>query len=62
MLPRARNLLAWGLFIPLTWVIIFPLQGGIWGAWLAALAYLGGLGLIYFWRFRGGKWKAIVLG
>lgn len=58
----ARTLLAWGLFIPLTWLIIFPLQGGIWGAWLAALAYLGGLGLIYFWRFRGGKWKAIVLG
>ncbi|MCB0128146.1 MAG: MATE family efflux transporter, partial [Caldilineaceae bacterium] len=58
----ARTILAWGLFIPLVWVMIFPLQGGIWGAWLAALAYLGGLGLLYFWRFRSGKWKAIVLG
>jgi len=58
----ARTILAWGLFIPLVWVVIFPLQGGIWGAWLAALAYLGGIGLLYFWRFRSGKWKTIVLG
>lgn len=57
----ARTLFAWGFFIPLVWVMIFPLQMGIWGAWLAALIYLGGLGLLYFWRFRSGKWKAIVL-
>jgi len=58
----ARTLIAWGLFIPLVWVMIFPLQMGIWGAWMAALVYLGGLGLLYFWRFRSGRWKAIVLG
>lgn len=58
----SRTLLAWGFFIPLTWLIIFQLNGGIWGAWLAALCYLSGLALLYFWRFRGGKWKSIVLG
>ncbi len=57
----ARTIIAWGIFIPLVWVMIFPLQMGIWGAWLAALIYLAGLGLLYFWRFRSGKWKTIVL-
>lgn len=57
----ARTILAWGFFIPLVWVMIYPLQTGIWGAWVGALVYLGGLGLLYFWRFRGGKWKTIVL-
>lgn len=57
----ARTILAWGAFIPLVWLMINPLQKGIWGAWLAALVYLGGLGVLYFWRFRSGKWKTIVL-
>lgn len=58
----ARTILAWGAFIPLVWVMIFVFESGIWGAWIAALAYLGGLGLLYFWRFRSGKWKTIELG
>lgn len=57
----ARSILAWGMFIPLVWLLIFPLQMGIWGAWLAALIYLGGLAILYFFRFRAGHWKTIEL-
>ena len=57
----ARMLFAWGVFIPLVWVLIFPLDLGIWGAWLGALTYLGGLAAIYFFRFRSGRWKTIDL-
>jgi MATE family multidrug resistance protein len=57
----ARSLLAWGVFIPLVWLLIFPLETGIWGAWLGALIYLGGLAALYFFRFRSGRWKSIEL-
>ncbi|MBX3015091.1 MAG: MATE family efflux transporter [Caldilineaceae bacterium] len=57
----ARSLLAWGLFIPLVWVMIFPLQTGIWGAWLGALIYLLTLAAVYVFRFRAGHWKTIQL-
>jgi len=57
----ARSLLAWGLFIPLVWVLIFPLETGIWGAWLGALIYLLVLSVVYFVRFRSGYWKTIEL-
>lgn len=56
-----RSVLAWGLFLPVAWVLIFPLDAGIWGAWLGALIYLLGLSTIYFFRFRSGRWKTIEL-
>ena len=56
-----RTLLAWGMFIPMVWILIFPLDSGIWGAWLAALIYLAGLGVVYLIRFRSGHWKTIEL-
>lgn len=57
----ARTFLAWGVFIPLVWLLIFPLNTGIWGAWLGALMYLGGLAVVYLIRFRSGHWKTIEL-
>ncbi len=56
-----RLLFAWGVFIPLVWILIFPLDAGIWGAWFGALVYLGGLAVIYLIRFRSGHWKTIEL-
>ena len=56
-----RLLLAWGVFIPLVWVLIIQLDTGIRGAWSGALIYLGGLAIIYFLRFRSGRWKTIEL-
>jgi MATE family multidrug resistance protein len=58
----ARSILAWGFFLPVVWVMIYIWQSGIWGAWLGALIYLFTLGALYFWRFRSGRWKGIVLG
>ena len=56
-----RSFLAWGIFIPLVWILIVPLDTGIWGAWLGALIYLGGLAVVNLVRFRSGYWKTIEL-
>lgn len=58
----ARMIMAWGIFIPLVWVMIYPLELGIGGAWTAAFAYLGLLAVLYFFRFRSGRWKMIDVG
>ncbi|MCB0129966.1 MAG: MATE family efflux transporter [Caldilineaceae bacterium] len=58
----ARMIMAWGLFIPLVWVTIYPLGRGIGGAWAAAFAYLGLLAAVYLIRFRSGHWKTIEIG
>jgi len=50
---------AWGVFLPLAWLFAFPLNGGIRGAWIAAVVYLTALGLVYLIRFRSGRWKTI---
>lgn len=57
----ARSVMAWGLFIPLVWLLIYQFNAGLGGAWAGALIYLGGLAVIYFWRFRSGRWKQIEL-
>lgn len=57
-----RSLLAWLFFIPLVWLLIFPLNTGVTGAWLAALVYLLILTIIYLLRFRSGRWQTIQLG
>lgn len=54
-----RTFLAWGLFLPLVWLIVFQFEGGIGGAWAGALVYLAGLSAAYIWRFRSGRWKTI---
>lgn len=56
-----RSILAWGIFIPLVWVILFIFELGVWGAWVGALIYLGGLSVVYWIRFRNGRWKTIEL-
>ena len=57
----ARSIMAWGLFIPLVWLMIFQFNLGLLGAWIGALLYLGGLAFVYLIRFRTGRWKSIVL-
>lgn len=53
----ARLVCAWGLFLPLAYLFAFPLAGGVRGAWGGAMVYLIVLALVYFLRFRSGRWK-----
>ena len=57
----ARSIMAWGLFIPLVWLLIYRFNQGLAGAWVGALIYLGGLAFVYLIRFRSGRWKSIEL-
>ncbi len=57
-----RLVFAWGLFLPLAYLLAFPLDGGVRGAWTGAMIYLVGLGLVYLLRFRSGRWKRLPLG
>ncbi len=52
-------LLAWGLFVPLTWVFGVALQGGVLGAWIAGAVYVGVLSALLVWRFASGRWERI---
>ncbi len=54
----ARLVCAWGLFLPLAYVLAFPLGLGVRGAWGGAMVYLFVLALVYFLRFRSGRWQA----
>lgn len=54
-------LMAWGLFVPGTWLVIYVWEAGILAAW-AFLAFTimvisGG----FYWRFKNGRWKTIDL-
>jgi len=57
----SKIIFGWGVFLPLTWLLAFKFNGGVVGAWAAAIVYLSGLAVIYFLRFRAGKWKQIEL-
>jgi len=57
----ARSIMAWGMFIPLVWLLIYRFDQGLAGAWVGALLYLGGLAFVYLIRFRSGHWKTIEL-
>ena len=52
-----RLVCAWGLFLPLAYVLAFPLGLGVRGAWGGAMVYLFVLALVYFLRFRSGRWQ-----
>ena len=54
-----RILLGWGGFLPIAWLFALPLEGGVLGAWIGALLYLSVRGLVYFLRFRSGRWKSL---
>ncbi len=57
-----RGVIAWLIFLPVAYVLMFVLNTGVWGAWMAACVYLIGLAIAYFIRFRSGRWKLLELG
>ena len=54
-----HTLLAWGLFVPLSYLLGVSLGGGLAGAWLGGLVYVGLLAVVLVWRFRSGAWRTI---
>lgn len=65
-------LLSWGLFVPIAHMLSFaPGQGwvdwlpqlglGAVGGWLAAVLYIGALGITLFLRWRSGAWRRLTV-
>jgi len=49
----------WTLFVPPVYLTVSVFHRGLILAWVWATLYIVLLGLVYFWRFRKGKWKTI---
>lgn len=60
-LLRTSLLLAWGFFIPLTYVMVFILDLSSYGAWIALYTYLAVFGLTLLARFYKKDWSQISL-
>ena len=54
-----RVSLAWGLFLPLAWLLGVRLGGGLTAAWLGGALYVTVLAGILVFRFRSGAWRTI---
>lgn len=57
----ASVIAAWGVRLPLLWLIAIRLDGGLMGAWIAELFLVGSLAGAFMLRFRGGRWKTMTL-
>jgi MATE family multidrug resistance protein len=51
--------LAWGLFLPLAWLLGIRLEGGLTAAWLGGALYVTVLAGNLVVRFRSGAWRSI---
>ncbi len=51
--------LAWGVFLPLTYILCEFTEIGVQGAWLAATVFIASLGVCMYLRYRSGKWKSM---
>jgi Na+-driven multidrug efflux pump len=54
-----RFCLAWGLFLPLAWLLAVRLEGGLTAAWLAGALYVSILAGYLVYRFQSGAWRTI---
>ncbi len=52
-------IIGWAFFVPPVYLTVSVFHGGLILAWIWATLYIILLGLVYFWRFRQGKWKKI---
>ncbi len=55
----ARGSLAWFIMLPLSYILAFPLNGGLTGAWCGGLVSMAVLAALLVWRFRSGAWQRI---
>lgn len=54
-----RCALSWLVFLPCAYVLAFPLNLGLTGAWLGGLAHISILTIFLLLRFRSGAWRRI---
>ena len=57
----ARIVLAWFLFTPLAWALVFWLEGGVITVMVSLIAYIAALALAFAARFASGAWRKIDL-
>lgn len=51
--------MAWGLFVPGSWLVIEVWRGGIFGAWGFLAFVIMVISTGFYWRFKRGAWKLI---
>ena len=53
----AQSVLAWGLFVPLAYLLGVTLEGGLISAWIGGTIYVLVLSATLVWRFHSGAWQ-----
>lgn len=53
----AGVVISWGVFLPLAWLAMFPLQAGVAGGWVSAVLYGAILGMTMLRRVLRGGWQ-----
>ena len=51
--------LSWTIFVPPVYLMVEVYGASVHWAWFWAILYISLLGMVYFWRFRRGKWRSI---
>jgi MATE family multidrug resistance protein len=57
----ARIILAWVFFLPISLLTVYVFDGGHVAAMLCIAGYIALLALVFYWRFRTGRWRRIDL-
>jgi MATE family multidrug resistance protein len=56
-----QTVFAWGMFVPLAWLLGVYMDGGVFGAWLGGSIYVAVLAIIFVRRFQRGRWQEIII-
>ncbi|MGH7434473.1 MAG: MATE family efflux transporter [Polyangiaceae bacterium] len=57
----ARIVLAWGVFLPVSWLTVVRHGGGVVTLMAVLVSYLAMLSIALAWRFASGRWRSIEL-
>lgn len=57
----ARIVLAWIVFVPASLLAVYVFGGGHVAAMLCVAGYIAVLAVVFYWRFRSGRWRDIDL-
>lgn len=57
----ARIALAWLVFVPVAWVLVFIYDGSVVGMMSALIVYIALIAVVFVYRFGSGRWREIEL-